>query len=76
MPSYPDLHVNQLAIYIRQLAMCRSAQNDVFGAQTNPTPDLTLTLTLTLGLGGSRSALEVGRGNIEFPCKPENLARI
>ena len=26
-------------------------------------------------LGGSRSALEVGRGSIEFACKSENLAR-
>ena len=30
--------------------MCRSAQNDGCGAQTNPTPDLTLALTLTLTL--------------------------
>ena len=53
--------------------MCRSAQNDGCGAQTNPTPDLTLTLTPTHPLG----ALEVcsGRGSIEFTCKSENLER-
>ena len=52
-------------------------------AQTNPTPDRTLTLALTLTQaltltptlsGGSRSALEVGRGSVEFTCKSENLA--
>ena len=62
--------------------MCRFSQNDMFGAQINPTPDLTLTLpnpTLShIPLGGSRSALEVGRGSpaaIDFTCKSENLAR-
>ena len=57
--------------------MCRSAQNDGCAAQTNPTPDLTLTLTLAPTqpnpLGGSRSALEVGRGSIEFTCNLETL---
>ena len=30
--------------------MCRSAPNDGYAAQTNPTPDPTLTLTLTVTL--------------------------
>ena len=64
--------------------MSRSAQNDGYAAQTNPTPDTTLTLTLTLTLiltptqpnplGGSRSALEVGRGYTEFTCNSKNVA--
>ena len=81
-----EMHVNSIAIYVWRLLMCRSAHKmpvAVPRAQTNPTPDLTLGLILTLTLTqtqpnpsrGSRSALEVGRGNIEFTCKPENLAR-
>ena len=34
----------------------------------------TLTLTPTQPFGGLASALEVGRGSIEFTCKSENLA--
>ena len=72
--------------------MCRPAQNDDCAAQTNPTPDPTLslslnltpTLTLTLTLtptpthpvGGSGSALEVGRGSIEFTCKSEKTLHV
>ena len=41
---------NRLATHVWRLPMCRSAQNDGYAAQTNPTPDPTLTLTLTLTL--------------------------
>ena len=61
--------------------MYRSALNDVCSAQTNPTSDLTLTPTLNLTPAQpfptlwerSKSALEVGRGSIEFQftCKSE-----
>ena len=73
--GFLGLHVNSIAIYSWRLPMCRSAQNDGCAAQTNPTPDLTLTLAPTQPnpLGGSRSALEVGRGSIEFTCNLETL---
>ena len=44
------MHVNAIASYVLRLPMCRSAQNDGYAAQTNPTPDPALTLTLTLTL--------------------------
>ena len=78
------MHVKLLAKNVWRLRMCRPAQNDVCGAQTNPTPDLTLTLTVTVTLGGARGllsrtagAVRDGRGSpamhsspfIEFSCK-------
>ena len=46
-PSY--LHGNSVrAICAWRLPMCRSAQNNVRGTQTYPTPDLTLALAATL----------------------------
>ena len=54
--------------------MCRPAQNDGLGAQTNPTPDLTLTLTLWGGSRGSRFAREFGRGAVlNFRANLKNL---
>ena len=83
-----DLRVKSLGIYVWRLPMCRSAQNDICCAQTNPTPDLTLTLTLTLiltpTLWGRRGLLGVGSRSAgvvlpyihrHWTCKYENHAR-